>query len=129
MIVLRSKYKKMKEFYNNKINKQIDEITELLQKNNEKSDKILELQDKVLDLQAQLRVCKGEGWHKPFTYNDALEILDLRKSYFESRLEFARGLPDVEYVKQLMYQQHECEEIMDALFEQFHKDDDNEDGS
>ena len=116
MIVLKSKYNKMRKLYTKKITKQIDEITELLQKNNEKSDQILELQDKVLDLQAQLRLCKGEGWHKPFTYNDALEILSLRKDYFEDRLEFARGLPDVEFVKQLMYQQHECDEIMYLLF-------------
>lgn len=128
MFVRKSNYKKMEEMYRKKITENYNEIKRILDDSNEKSDIILELQDKVLDLQAELRLCKGEGWHKPFTFNDALEILDYRKSYFEDRVKFARGLPDTEYVKELMYQHWECNKIMDLLFEQLEKSDKNEDG-
>lgn len=56
-----------------------------------------------------------------FTYNDAIEICDMRETYFKDRLEFARGLPDVNYVKELMYQQWECDTIMGLIFEQLDK--------
>lgn len=128
MFVRKSNYKAMEEMYRKKITENYNEIKRILDDNNEKSDMILELQDKVLDLQAELRLCKGEGWHKPFTFNDALEILDHRKSYFEDRVKFARGLPDTEYVKELMYQHWECDKIMGLLFEQLEKSDKNEDG-
>lgn len=128
MFVRKSKYKAMEEMYHKKMIENYKKIKRILNDSNEKSDMILELQDKVLDLQAELRLCKGEGWCKPFTFNDALEILDNRKSYFEDRVKFARGLPDTEYVKELMYQHWECDRIMDLLFEQLEKSDKNEDG-
>ena len=128
MFVRKSKYTAMEEMYQKKITENYDKMRTIINDSNEKSDKILELQDKVLDLQAELRICKGVGWHKPFTFNDALEMLDNRKSYFEDRVKFARGLPDTEYVKELMYQHWECDKIMDLLFEQLKKSDKNEDG-
>lgn len=128
MFVRKSKYEAMEKMYQKKITENYDKINTLINENNERVDKISELQDKVLDLQAELRMCKGEGWHKPFTFNDALEILDNRKSYFEDRVKFARGLPDTEYVKELMYQHWECDKIMGLLFEQLEKSDNNEDG-
>lgn len=56
-----------------------------------------------------------------FTYDDALEICDMRDEYFKDRLNFARGLADTNYVKELMYQQWECDTIMGLIFEQIDK--------
>lgn len=56
-----------------------------------------------------------------FTYDDAIEICNMRDNYFKDRLNFARGLADTNYVKELMYQQWECDTIMGLIFEQIDK--------
>ena len=45
----------------------------------------------------------------------------MRDEYFKDRLDFARGLADTNYVKELMYQQWECDTIMGLIFEQIDK--------
>lgn len=102
MFVRKSKYKKLE-----KRCKGLEEVHDRL----EEECRLLNKQKDVLK----------RALEHVFTYDDAIEICDMRDEYFKDRLDFARGLPDTNYVKELMYQQWECDTIMGLIFEQIEK--------